>query len=52
MGKKARNGSSQRVTELEQSLGERDRVTGGLTVANRGDLPASRAFRVLFGRGG
>ena len=31
----AKNGSSQRVAELEKQLGERDRVIGELTVANR-----------------
>jgi transposase len=33
--RKARNGSPSRVAELEQQLGERDRVIGELTVANR-----------------
>jgi hypothetical protein len=31
----SKNGSSQRVAELEKQLGERDRVIGELTVANR-----------------
>ena len=34
-GKSAKNGSSRRVAELERELGERDRVIGELTVANR-----------------
>ena len=44
MGKKAKNGSSGRVAELKRPLGERDRVIGELTVANRGGLPAGRAL--------
>ena len=36
MVKKAENGSSRRVAELERPPGERDRVTGGLRVGNRG----------------
>ncbi len=31
----ARNGSSQRMAELERELAERDRVIGELTIANR-----------------
>lgn len=34
-GRTVRNGSSQRVSELERELGERDQVIGELTVANR-----------------
>ena len=34
-GKNATKGSSRRVAELEQELGERDRFIGELTVANR-----------------
>lgn len=33
--KDAKNGNSQRVTELEKELAERDRVIGELTIANR-----------------
>jgi len=39
LGKKAKNGSSERVGEPEQPLVERDRVADELTVANRGELP-------------
>jgi len=34
-GKGAKNGTSQRATELEKELAERDRVIGELTIANR-----------------
>ena len=34
-GKSTKNGSPRRVAELERALGERDRVIGELTVANR-----------------
>ena len=34
-GKNIKNVSSRRVAELERELGERDRVIGELTVANR-----------------
>jgi len=47
VGKKSKNGSAGRVAELERPLSERDRVTGELTLGNRGDVPAGRAFRVL-----
>lgn len=34
-GKNIKNGTPRRVVELERELGERDRVIGELTVANR-----------------